>query len=863
MVTDDQLAGFEVSPQQRRQWLLQHNIPSATVRIVVELKGNLDVAALRRAVASTVSRHEILRTTFHIFPGRTVPVQVIHEALPPLWRLINNEPGTSDFGHESISTVLDEDKSCGFDYENGPLVRITLIRLQSQVHLMTICVSSMCADRESLLLIIREIAAFYVGDGAENEPMQYADLAHWQNQIIENETVGQAGRDFWKQDEVAMPTAILPFERLPMGPEMLQHAHAELELDSEVVKSLHHAATNASLSESSLLASCWQALISRMSGMNDVRVFHASDGRSYDDLLLAVGPLSRWLPIQVGFESSTTIDRLWRRTFKSTQDAARWEQYWNPDTPSLDGYCTHGLANRIGFEFEELTDQIRAGEIEVTLRSRTSTTEPFKLQLSCLTTSDGVTLKFSYDTRRYTPADIQHLADYYVALLHSALRHPLEHIGALNMLSDTQRHTMLLEWNSTNQDFPAHKAVHELFEDAARRTPEAIALVFENDQLTYGELNARANQLAHRLIHDGAVADARVGLYLTRSVDLIVGLLGILKAGAAYMPLDPALPRERLEWMLEDSGARLVVSHSALPPLTTDCVKVVFVDGDAENLANQSPHNPHPVVTPNHLVYVIYTSGSTGRPKGVAVEHGNLLNYVHGIVQRLDLPVGAGYASVSTIAADLGNTTVFAALCSGGCLHLISHERAIDPGLWRAYWRSHSIDCLKIVPSHLDALLGGDKVSPDMLPRKVLVLGGESSSWELISRIFERAPSLRVINHYGPTETTVGVLTYEIATSQKANEVASQSVPLGKPLPNSKAYVLNEYLQAAAIGEIGELYIGGAGVGREYLNQGELSARKFVKDPFSTEPGARIYRTGDMALYLPDGKHHSIQGAYR
>ena len=254
-----------------------------------------------------------------------------------------------------------------------------------------------------------------------------------------------------------------------------------------------------------------------------------------------------------------------------------------------------------------------------------------------------------------------------------------------------------------------------------------------------------------------------------------------------------------------------------------------------------------------HLVYVIYTSGSTGRPKGVCVEHRNLVNYVQGVSERIGLSPGASYATVSTIAADLGNTAVFPALCSGGCLHVISQDRSMDPVLWREYFETHSVDCLKIVPSHLAALIEADDSCAAMLPGKVLVMGGEASSWDLVKRIRTLSPSLRILNHYGPTETTVGVLTYDLGAEQDGAELKSTTVPLGRPLPNSRVYLLNEYLQPVPVGTVGEVYIGGAGVGRGYLNRPELTAERFIRDPFSTDTDARLYKTGDLARMLSDG----------
>lgn len=398
----------------------------------------------------------------------------------------------------------------------------------------------------------------------------------------------------------------------------------------------------------------------------------------------------------------------------------------------------------------------------------------------------------------------------------------------------------------------ADLCLHQLFEIQALGHPDRDALVHEDQRLTYSQLDARAEQLASRLRRLGARPDQCIGLCAERSIDLIVGLLGILKAGAAYLPLDPALPRKRLAFMLEDAGVSLVLSqHSLLGSLPPTEARVVCLD-EPEPAAEQPAEEMETISPrPDNLAYVIYTSGSTGQPKGVGVEHRNIVNYVRGIVARLGLESGLNYATVSTIAADLGNTAIFPALATGGCLHVISQARSEDPDRLAEVFEREGIDVLKIVPSHLAALQSG-RHPERLMPRRCLVLGGEASRREWIEELRALAPGCAIFNHYGPTETTVGVLAYEVGAGPLPI-TASGTLPLGRPLPGCSVHLLDEAGQQVPAGERGELWIGGAGVTRGYLNQPELTRQRFRPDPFASEPGTRLYRSGDLGRRLPDG----------
>ena len=416
----------------------------------------------------------------------------------------------------------------------------------------------------------------------------------------------------------------------------------------------------------------------------------------------------------------------------------------------------------------------------------------------------------------------------------------------------------------TTEDWPAvvdpaagtqrDKCIQQLFEEQVVRTPDAVAVVFAGRSLTYGELNARANQLGYHLRSLGVGPEVLVGLCVERSLEMVVALLGILKAGGAYVPLDPAYPKERLDFMIGETSPAVLLTQAALVPCLPRADAPVFLlDADWPSLAGQATCNPASGVGPAHLAYVIFTSGSTGKPKAVLNEHRQLVNYVTGVIGRLALSPGWRYATVSTFAGDLGHTVVFPSLVTGGQLHVIPEALVSAPNDLADYFSSEAIGVLKIVPSHLRALLQAalpGKVA-HLIPHRVLVLGGEALDWDLVARVRGVAPQCRIFNHYGPTETTVGVLVHDLQEPSPLPRPVT--VPLGRPLPNSSIHIVDPDRRACGVGVPGEILIGGAGVARGYLNRREITEERFIADPFSTDPAARLYMSGDRGQWLPDG----------
>ncbi|HEY9665112.1 MAG TPA: amino acid adenylation domain-containing protein, partial [Allocoleopsis sp.] len=589
----------------------------------------------------------------------------------------------------------------------------------------------------------------------------------------------------------------------------------------------------------------WALLLWRQLGHTPLLSI-AAHGRKYAELEAALGPLTRYLPTAIALTPEQSFITALHTVNQHIQEIQQWQEYFDP---SLKTEQNSGF----GFAFEPVPYYETDG-VEFCLERSQIYLEPLKLQLAILHHEENYQADFHYDSNCFSLEAIHSFAEQLQTLLNSVLQSPTAEIETLNLVSDRLRQQLLIDWNQTHSEFPLDSTIHQLFEQQVTRTPDQTAVVYEGQSLTYSELNAQANQLAHYLRSQGVQPEQIVGLAVERSLEFIIGLLAILKAGGAYLPLDRSLPPDRLAGMLQDAEVRIVLTPTAeLEKWQTYSAQVIALDQPHCDWRHECRDNPSSITTAENLVYVIYTSGSTGKPKGVAAEHCNLVNYIYGVQSQFQLPSSAHFALVSTIAADLGHTMIFPSLCFGGCLHLISAERATNPEAIAAYFSQHPIDCLKIVPSHLGALLTVS--NPErVLPRHQLILGGEAASYALIEQIQAIAPTCRILNHYGPTETTVGVLTYTVSED---SDLTSISLPLGRPLANTQIYLLDAQQQLVPPGVVGELYIGGKGVARGYLHQPELTAERFISLPShlcsDITIGQRLYRTGDLARYRLDG----------
>ena len=850
------LTGFQLSPQQKRLWLLGNGNPPFLSHIAVLITGKIRVDALYHAMDMVVRRHEILRTTFCKSPGMPFPFQVVHETLAPSWRIRNLSESDSEELGSVIKSFLEEEHRRPINWSHGPLLWLQVLKVAENRQVLLITAPSLCLDTSSLFRIIQEVVLICAGQELSSDVLQYADYAEWINELIEPEDdeKEEPGKSFWREHEIWDVSSV----DLPIGGrekhDSFQPDLVSFTLKSSILAELETVARKYQSSTSDVLLACWLSLLWRLTGQPTMVLGFECSGRTQEELNASVGLFSKWLPVTCHFDSGVSFSEVLQASRESSQGAQEWQDYFRWDQAGLKdpGSNNEALPFSAGFEFEHIPEAFSVSDVTYAVECVMNSHEPFKVKLSCLQHADSLKIQFYVNRQMLSVKEARRLGDQFQMLLMSMLKDPDVLVSQLDILSDDERSQVLDEFNLTSKEIPGHLCIHQIFQQQTTQTPDYLAVVYEEHCLTYAELNARSNQVAHYLRQHGVEPDVVVGLCLERSVEMLIGLLGILKAGGAYLPLDPSLPQERLNYMIQEAGVAVLVTqeklHEQLLPFQ---VSMLCLDVDSPVISHGNQVNLDTRVCPSNLAYVLFTSGSTGRPKGVQVEHRQLVNYVYGILDRLDLPAGSSFATVSPLATDLGNTMLYPSLCTGGTLHVLSEERASDPDALGVDFQHHRPDCLKIVPSHLEALLTGS--TPEwVLPRKRLVVGGEACRWSLIEKVHALMPECVVINHYGPTETTVGVTTSYVENTAP-QERKTTCPPIGRPLPNTQVYVLDERYQPVPLGVSGELYVGGAGLARGYAHRSDFTAERFIPHPFTNIPGARLYKTGDRARYQSDG----------
>lgn len=843
--------GFNLSPGQKRLWFLQQESTVYNTQGVFSLKGDLQRNLLRKAVEEIVNRHEILRTNFRHLPGIKAPVMVVNENIENVlfhWEEIDLNNYHQQEQSERLDYLIQKYRYHIFDFEYENLSRFYLIKLSANYHILIICLPAICADSWTINNLFSELSNLYCNYNEnyseEDEVIQYVQFCEWQNQLVTEDEDAATAKEYWHQQyDSTLTKWQLPLENnfSEASEDSLFKINCyETKIDGDLIAKIEGLSHKYNTEVSTIILACWQSLLCRLTGEENIVIGNKVNRRDYEELSSLLGLLATWIPIQTNLRNNLSFRELINNTNKTLEDAFEWQDYFVTKT--------NDLVFPIGFEFEELAPSIVANNISFSILQQYSCIDKFKLKLSCHKYENYLKTSFDYDVNYFSADSIAILSEQFHTILRSCIENPDIPIDQFDIISVNERQKLLVDFNRTQVEYSQDKCIYQLFEEQVERTPNNIAVVFENQKLTYQELNNRANQLARYLQKKGVNPETIVGLYLERNIAAIVGILGILKAGGAYLPLDSALPSAGLNLRLSDAQVDLILTEEKLREnLMEITAEAIYLDSKWEIISQEKNTNPTNKVTPDNLVYVIYTSGSTGIPKGVLIENRQLLNYLYSIQAILNLDTTASFAIVSTLAADLGNTMIFPSLCSGGCLHIISSELASDAKALAEYFHRHPIDCLKIVPSHLKALIAAE--SPEnILPRQRLILGGEATDWHLIDQIQRaKSPECQIINHYGPTETTVGVLTYLIESSRKY-----QTVPLGFPIANTQIYLLNEQLQPVAIGIPGEIYIGGASVARGYLNRPDLNQEKFIQNPFISSD--KLYKTGDLGRYLPDGK---------
>lgn len=837
-----------MSPQQKRLWMLQQSdgqIYESCCRLL--LRGPLDRQRLQRSLSAIVTRHEILRTTFRRLPGMTIPAQVVEDSFDVDLPLQKSTPS----GAVEPDKPKLETENSGAVLEQQPLLQVQLIGLSADEHELLISTPALCADFVTFTNLLSELSQAYAGPAYSSlgEALQYADVAEWQNQVLES-TERTVGRDYWRDVSSSLPSVGRRLRR----EKSFSWSSRPVQIAPDLARKILGLAERAGVVAESVLLACWQILLWRLNLEDEIAVGVYSAGRNYEELVRALGLFAKYLPVTCHLESASKFSDVLNVTHRRLADMRMFEEHYILAGETAGDEATVPRLFAYGFDFLPWPESRAVEGLVISMKEADARFERFDLKLCCVHKGADLAITLEHDPAVFNRSEVAFIAEQMAELLKSVVDQPTRAIRDLNMLSEFEREKLMIEWNHPPAERVSRPLVHEMFDRQVKRKPNALAVICGNEQLSYGELDERARQLAAYLRQLGVGTESRVAICMRRTVSLVVAVLGVLKSGAAYLPLDPSFPQKRLNFMIEDASAEILLTEESLHlafeapgakviRLDTDWLKIVGVNDPQSIDANR--------VDPENSAYLIYTSGSTGNPKAVLIEHRQLANYVHSVVERLELESVNGMGNVSTLATDLGNTAIFSSLCSGGCLHLVPQALVNDAGLFWAYVERHKIEALKIVPSHL-ALLLEDADEQRLVSLNLLVLGGEAAEWELIDRVRKLNPRCRVFNHYGPTETTIGVLTYNVREAEPAGE--STAIPLGKSLRNVTAYVLDARMRLVNVGMAGELYIGGAAVGRGYFGRADLTAERFVPNPFDlARGGGRLYRTGDMARFRADG----------
>jgi amino acid adenylation domain-containing protein/FkbM family methyltransferase len=848
---------------QQRLWFLDQLEPNSSaynMSPALQLIGKLDAATLEQSLCEIIRRHEVLRTTFS-----TENDQPLQRIIPAAAFSLSQADLTAmpERQREAKAKQLaTEEASRPFNLTSGPLLRATLLRLNPEDHVLLLTMHHIISDGWSMGVLYRELSVLYEAflkgkpSPLPELPIQYADFAVWQREWLQGKKLEEQ-LTFWKKQLNGISPLDLFTDHPRPSVQTFHGAKHTVQLPMDLTEALQGLSRKEGATLFMTLLTAFQSLLHRYTGQDDIVVGTPIANRNRAEIEGLIGFFVNTLVMRTDISGNPVFRELLKQVRKSTLDA-----YAHQDLPFekliMELQPERDLSRNPIFQLMFTLQNVPLSTLELPALTVDrlwieDTRTRFDLEVDLSETTEGLKCTFVYNTDLFDSATVERMAGHYQMILEGIAANPDLRLSELPLLTEAERHKLLVEWNNTAADYPRDKCIHELFEEQAERSPEAFAVAFEERQMTYGELNSRANQLAHYLMKQGVGPEVLVGICVERSLEMIIGILGILKAGGAYVPLDPMYPKERLKFMLEDSQATVLMTQQkiaeGLPAIKSRVICLDLPEHMAQE-AKMPDANPASGVAAENLAYIIYTSGSTGWPKGVAVEHRQIVNYVRGICERMEFGPAWHFAIVSTIAVDLGNTVVFPSVCTGGCLHVISKERATDSAALAEYLERNSIDCLKIVPSHLAALMTGPHPEK-LMPRKRLILGGEASRCEWVEGLRKLAPDCIIFNHYGPTETTVGVLTYQVDNEQPC--LPSGMLPLRLPLSNTQIYILDRHQEPVPIRVPGEMYIGGDGVARGYLNRSELTREKFVSHPFSDEPGARLYKTGDRGRFLPNG----------
>ena len=859
-----------LSSAQLRLWLLDQmepQSPAYNIPLAVQITGSLQLPALEKCFEEILRRHEVFRMRCLTQEGQ--PYLVIDHAQAFKIVLQDLRELPKEARTLEVDRLASLEAKNPFDLATGPFLRVTCFQLDKDEYVLLIVTHHFVADGWSMNIFYREISTLYnafVHDQPSplpDLPLQYVDITQWERNRL-NEKAFQDQLTFWKRVMADAPKVLnLPTDHPRPATQSYRGAFTTFSLSSGLSESLRNLSRQESVTLFMTLLAAFQVLLFRYTHEKDIVVGTAVSIRSCKEAEGLMGSFWNAVLLRTHCEGSATF----RELLEQVREVAI-EAYAHQDLPfekllqsiapkrTLDH---HPLFQVMFVLFEH--SGIQALQLDnLQLSTFPIQTHTARLDLSLAIRISGKQLlgALEYSTDLFDEISMKRMMAHFENLLEAIIANPDQPIATLPLLSDAERHCILYDRNASpaTVSSASHQLVHHLIEDQAERTPEAVAVVFEQQRLTYRELNARANQVARALQAQGVEPETLVGICLERGLDMVVGLLGILKAGGAYVPIDPSYPKDRLDFMLKDTQMLMLITHSDIAATLPDHNRpVLCLDRDWPRIAQQPDTNLFSRTSPEHLAYVIYTSGSTGLPKGVMIPHGALVNYVQ--TARQDFAIGSAdrVLQFASISFDASAEEIYPCLTSGGTL-VLRAERMLDS--WNAFLekcQEEQLTILDLPTAFWHELVTGMDAEGLTLPRSVrlVIIGGDRARPERLAQWHNLvSESVQLVNTYGPTEATI-VATKGELVRPPSSVLEKSEVTLGKVIPNVRGYVLDRAGHPAPIGVTGELFLGGRGVARGYVNQADTTAEKFVPDPFSQDPGARLYRTGDLVRYRNDG----------
>jgi amino acid adenylation domain-containing protein len=832
-MNDQMIEGFKLSPQQRRVLALQageHDVRRS--QCAVRIEGPLDVDALRAAIDRVAQRHEILRTSFPKIAGMAWPLQSVRETATV------HHVAPEILGGSIADVVADRFhnlSSVAVDLHHGPMLHAGIARLAGPTHLLTISLPSLCADVLGLSTLVAEIAREYDGVDAEEDPMQYVVASEWLNDILESEEA-EAGRSYWRAQSFMADDASLPFERNATSS---RRESISIELDATLAAKLARAGE-----VKNVLFTAWQVLLWKMTGETHMLFGYVSEGRPDEELRNCIGHFERTLPVQSALDANASFASTMAKVETAVVESTEWQECFEwSDVFASRRNCP------FGFSHMELPASYGTS-VTFRIDHFAVAAEESKLTLASVQRGERVELTFSFDAERVPAAEARRALDRFLVLLASVAADSRAAIGTLEIMSAAEREQVLTGFNRTAVAFEADDRLHRLFEQQAALTPHATAVIFGESLLTYAQLDAKANQLASRLVATGVANGSPVGIYMERSSELVVAIFGILKAGGAYLPLDAEYPQDRLAYMLENAKVAAVVTQphlvdmlAAMPAEST--APVVVLDPACTSIANEATTAPNVEVDSEQAAYVLYTSGSTGRPKGVVVPHRAICN--HMLWMQSEFPMNASDAVLqkTPFSFDASVWEFYAPLLAGGRLVVAQPGGHRDAAYLAETIRNEHVTVLQCVPTQLRMLLDDESFVRCTSLRRVFC-GGEALTGDVTTR-FHATLQADLVNLYGPTEATIDATSWTCTRGD-----ARTHMPIGRPVANTQVYVVDRALRPVPAGIAGELLIGGTGLALGYLHNEELTAEKFVPNTIGGS-SARLYRTGDLVCMTDAG----------